>query len=420
MIEMAARIGYPQVSVASVSARAGMSTASFYECFGNIEDLLVASCRTAAARLLGNRPAETAGSTPDALRATLEPLLVAWQEDPAAGQILFVQTLAGGARARRTRARALAAFERSLERSLDGGDGATSRIDLPAAALTGALCGFAAGDPLEPLALLEDLLDWVDAYAVAAAAPRASVGSAILLPCAPASARRPRPDACWRPTQRLPRGRHGIPRTTVTRMHRARIIHGVAEVVSTKGYADATVADFVAAAGIARQVFYEHFANKADAFAAAQQYGSVEIRRVCSRAYFAPERWPERMSALLSAAAGLIAANRALAHLRLVDCYPAGPAAIERAERLRADMETFIYEGFGYGPPAAAPPERCADAIAGALFELIRRDLARGDAITMLPRRVPQLTFIAIAPFTGPSAAAALAGEHARRGGSRR
>ena len=65
MIDVAATSGYAQATVARVSLAAGVSSQTFYECFRDREDCLLAAYRVAAARLLdgvhapGTPPAAT-------------------------------------------------------------------------------------------------------------------------------------------------------------------------------------------------------------------------------------------------------------------------------------------------------------------------------------------------------------------------
>ena len=181
-----------------------------------------------------------------------------------------------------------------------------------------------------------------------------------------------------------------------------------------KGYANATVADIVAAAGVARDVFYEHFTDKHHAFLEAQQHPTQHILDTCAAAYFAAEHWPERVWRGLGTLLELIVENPAISHLRLVACYAAGPEAIRRAEEITRSFTIFLEEGYRYRPEADGLPRLSSQAIAGAVFEVVRRHIARGDYVG-LTGRLPQLTYIAIAPFTGPQEAVELVADLSAR-----
>jgi len=218
------------------------------------------------------------------------------------------------------------------------------------------------------------------------------------------------PDVIPAAPVRLPRGRHGLPAGLVARSRRMRIIWATAEVVQQKGYPNASVSDIVAAAGVARDVFYEHFENKQHAFLEAEQFVAQYVLDICTRAYFSAERWPERVWRGLRALTGLIAGFPALAHLRLVECYAAGPAAVRSTEELLRAAAIFLEEGYSYHPGAQALPRSFSQAITGAIFELIYREVAKGDAASV-PRLLPRLAYVAIAPFSGPDAAIRLVEE---------
>ncbi|HWX73969.1 MAG TPA: hypothetical protein VNZ05_01595 [Solirubrobacteraceae bacterium] len=70
----------------------------------------------------------------------------------------------------------------------------------------------------------------------------------------------------------------------------------------------------------------------------------------------------------------------------------------------------FLEEGYRYRPQSAALPRLWLRAITGAIFEIIQRRIAAGELATLGAYR-PQLTYIAIAPFTGPQEAIELVGE---------
>ncbi len=412
MIECCARSGYAQVSVVRLCAHAGVSTASFYECFRNREDCLLAALDDAAARILAPLAPRTQAESPDALRLALDGVLRALCRDPDAGRLLLIEALAGGARVQARRRRALADCEHRAEALLDGSQ-ASATFDIPAAALVGALRNLATpllrADEHEQLpSLLDGLLEWIGSYAIAPGASRSSTGSAVLLAAEPPQAQSA--DACALRVRRLPRGRHGIPPRAAARIQRTRIIHGTAQAIGATGYPELSVSEIVAAAHISRQVFYEHFPDKRHAFVAAQQHATVELLCLCWKAYFAARSWPQRVWSVLDALTSLIAANPTLAHLRIVDCYAAGPDAAQWTEQLVAAATIFLEEGYRCCPRARRLPALSSHATAGAVFELIQREVADGRART-LPLCLPLLTYLAIAPFTGPQEAARLVRE---------
>jgi AcrR family transcriptional regulator len=250
-----------------------------------------------------------------------------------------------------------------------------------------------------------DLLAWIRSYAVPAGQARWSTGPRALEPARSALSSGATP-LLSRP-DRLPRGNHRLPRGVVERNRRERIILATAEVIQEKGYETVTVSDIAIAAGLGKNVFYEHFTDKRHVFAVAQQHAAQETFNGCARAYFSQSTWPERLYTGLRTLTAIIAAEPALAHLRIVAPYAAGPEAIERTQQMTGMYGIFLEEGYGYRPEAAQLPRLCSSAIVDAVFEIIRGEIAAGHASDM-PRHVPQLAYIAIAPFTGPAAAVEL------------
>jgi AcrR family transcriptional regulator len=411
MIELCAREGYGSVSIADVSTRGGVSVSTFYELFGDKEACLLAAYEEAVRRLLEPLPlAPHDDGWLAVLRSVLAAVMEGFAHDPDAGRVMLVEARAAGPLLRDGRVSANRALGERLEAVLDHPSSDERTLDIPATALVGGLRAvlssyLRASREDELPALTDDALAWVGSYAVPDDRKRWSTGRGALLPMA--SVRRPRALAAPAP---LPRGRHSLPAALVTRSQRTRIIHATADVMLVKGYADATVADIVAAARVARDVFYEHFANKHDAFLAAQQHSTQDILDACAIAYFSATEWPERVWRGLRTLLDVIVQNPALAHLRLVECYAAGSAAVARAEEITRSFTVFLEEGYRYGAGGAAMPRLCSTAITGAIFDLIQRYIADGHT-RELPRTLPLLTYIAVAPFTGPADAVRWVGE---------
>jgi AcrR family transcriptional regulator len=417
MIELCAKQGYQAVSIAQLSSHAGVSSATFYEQFKDKEDCLLAAYREAAARVLAEMVAVEANSARPSAEWTrvagtaVRRMLQVLEKEPNSGQVLFTAALAAGPRVLKERRRVLGEFEQRAQDFLDSTPKTIGKLDLPSVAVVGALRSIVSRRlrmhaEQELPSLANDLVLWVQAYARRSKKARWSTSPSALLKT---PIRAQPPGGVPTPT-RLPRGRHRLPPGIVARSRRTRIIYATAEVMLAKGYEDATVADIVAAAGVSRDVFYEHFTDKQQAFLEAQQQSTQDILDACAVAYFSAKDWPERVWRGLETLIAVIASHPALAHLRLVECYAVGPAAVRRAEEITRAFTIFLEEGYGYSPSAAAVPRLSSQAITGAIFEIIQRDIAAGQ-VADLPRQLPLLTYIAIAPFTGPEHAISLIDE---------
>ncbi len=409
MVALASRHGYPAISIAQISAHAGVSSATFYEQFADKEDCLLAAYRAAAGRVLARMPPlDLAVDWRDASRTVVRGLLGALQDDADAGRLMLVGALAGGARVRDERERMVALFAVRAEEFLGASSREGEALDLPADMLLGAVRSIVS-EQLRTHSedrmglLVDDVMAWIESYAVSAGGQHWSTGRHTSLPA--------RVGERWLAAappavalQRLPRGRHGLAQAAVQRSQRTRIIHATSAVMVAKGYAAATVADIVSAAGISRDVFYWHFANKHEAYLAAQEYGTQNLFEACAAAYFAGQSWPERVWLALQVLVLAIAGNPALTHLRVLECYAAGTAAIEQTDQLKRVAVIFLQEGFTVSEKAARLPRLAAHAITGAVFESFYGRASRGE-LAGLPCELPLLTYLATAPFIGPQKA---------------
>ena len=103
--EFASR-GYAGTSSESISRRAGMSKATFYEHFANKEDCMVALFDVASETLLRSmaEAAELAGLDPDArIQASTQAYLTTVAEHPAFAQTLMVEIIGAGPNVARRR-----------------------------------------------------------------------------------------------------------------------------------------------------------------------------------------------------------------------------------------------------------------------------------------------------------------------------
>lgn len=172
---------------------------------------------------------------------------------------------------------------------------------------------------------------------------------------------------------------------------RARMLDALVVTVAEKGFADATVADVVARAGVSRRTFYEHFDDKLGCFLEAYESGSDAVLSEIEgrvRALGHDAGWRERLSEGLDAYVHILAAEPTFARVLNIDVLGAGPRALALREEV---LGRFVaqYEGLG-------GDDQLLRALVGGIAELVQARLLAGDAAS-LPELLPTLERLAFA-----------------------
>lgn len=213
-------------------------------------------------------------------------------------------------------------------------------------------------------------------------------------------------DAREEPTvQRLPRGRHGLPREFVVRSQRERLLDATSRAVSELGYPGLTVAAILQRAGVSRKTFYEHFSDKEECFLAAYDIVTAGLLHGVSEAYERPGPWPRRIRAGLAELLRLLAAEPAFARMCIVEVLAAGPRAQQRRDDTMRRFTVFFDAGLRELPPAITAPSLVAESVVGAIYEIVYARIRRGETDT-LPEILDDLVYVALVPFLGREQAA--------------
>jgi AcrR family transcriptional regulator len=193
--------------------------------------------------------------------------------------------------------------------------------------------------------------------------------------------------------QRLPRGRHNLPRADVAAQQRARILAALAEVLAERGYADTPVAAIIERAGVSRETFYQQFASKQACFVAAleQTVGGLadSLRRVPATGT-ALERFDRMLRSYLDA----LAAHPQRAWLFLVETYAAGPEAMRRRLALQDQFVAGIAALFRVRSKA---DRQTCEALVGAVVALVTARFVAGDVAGLAEVRRPVVALAAAA-----------------------
>jgi AcrR family transcriptional regulator len=418
-----AREGYAAASVAQVIAAAGVSRATFYAQFTDKHACLLSAYDQLTARLATEMTDAAASEPAQRPRAALAALLQTLETEPEIGWRTLVEPLGGGVQLRAHGRRRALQLADALERSLAESEPEPPCPDVPPLALIGGarhvICRRLRRSEYDALPLLDgELIAWMDSYALAPGQrPWATGPARQASPPAPARGAIDTPGegvngaSHAAAAQRLPRGRRRLRESVIARQLRERIVGATAQVALERGYAEMRVADIVAHSGVGRNVFYDYFRDKRDAFNAAQRDTLHIHLSECTASFFEAAPWPRRVWNALGTLIEILVEDPALAHLRIVESFSAGPEAVAVAEEIMLTLSFYAQEGHNYGPHAEKLPPVCAEAVAGAIYEILYHEIDAGQSAQLRSCR-PQLTYIAIAPFTGAAQAAQLIEEY--------
>lgn len=212
------------------------------------------------------------------------------------------------------------------------------------------------------------------------------------------------PTAADRVPQRLPRGRHGLPRRFIVHNQRERMLLAVAEAVAEQGYATTTVADIIARARLSRRTFYEHFADKEECFLAAYDTVVEQLLSAVSHAYEQGETWPQKVHDGLETFLGYLTSEPAFARMCIVEVIAAGPEARARRDAATRVFVDFLEPGRREAPDGVVVPVLASEVVVGGIYEIIYTRLLR-NAADELVAMLPDLLYCALVPYIGHRAA---------------
>lgn len=212
----------------------------------------------------------------------------------------------------------------------------------------------------------------------------------------------------------LPSGRHGLSREYVLASQRSRLIDAAVHVAGSDGYVAMTVSAVIARAGVSRKTFYELFADREACFLAALDDVLIQARVGARDATPADDvPWPECLRAMLAWGLDALTARPNAARVAFVEVLAAGPKAIRRRDAALGELGLLLSPGYEAAPPRVEVPRLMPEAIAGALYEIVRARVADGR-VAELPGLLPDLLYCALAPFVGPAEAARTAASPTR------
>jgi AcrR family transcriptional regulator len=225
------------------------------------------------------------------------------------------------------------------------------------------------------------------------------------------------PIAADRVPERLPRGRHGLPRRFIVHNQRERMLLAVAEAVAEQGFATTTVADIIARARLSRRTFYEHFADKEECFLAAYDTVVEQLLGAVGQAYEQADGWAQKVHDGLETFLAYLAAEPAFARMCIVEVVAAGPDARGRRDAAMRVFVDFLEPGRDAAPKGIVVPALAADVVVGGIYEIIYSRLQR-NAADELVEMLPEILYCALVPYIGHAEAEKAVRETRQRAGA--
>lgn len=423
LIELVGEHGYEATTVTQVIRRAGISRKAFYEHFGNMQECFLATYesivaddfeRVAAAAREASGPQEELGHG-------LGVLFQRAVQSPGAQRLVLVEVAALGPAGIARREQLISAYESMLRANL----GAVPRPGIISNPVLRAIVGgflkvlysrVQDRAERELPTLIPDLVRWSFSYYPQ---PRAMDAirelHPIRSPTGVVGGRAPGSLSPWSTSSRTrgeSRRTPNLSRSFLIHSQRERILDAVAQISAEKGYANMRLEDIAERAAVSLQAFYQHFADKEDAFLVAYEVGHGKGRAIVERVHDAAPDWPHAVKAAITALLDFLASEPAFAHMALVDALIATPRTAERSNNGIVRYAELLAPGFDQAPKANKPPTVTIEAIAGGIFELCLTYTVQGHGAE-LTELAPWVTYFALAPFVGPDLAARVASEPA-------
>ncbi len=204
--------------------------------------------------------------------------------------------------------------------------------------------------------------------------------------------------------ERLPRGRHGLPREFVAQNQRQRLLAALAECLEEKGYERTTVASIGKRAGVSKSDFYKHFETKDACFLAAYDDAVERLRARLLAGCEEREDWAHGVLAALGALVEVFAAEPAQAQLVLVEGLRAGRGVYDRYQAALQSFVPYLREGAPAPAGGERPPEATDEAVVGGIASLLARRVLAGEAAAV-PALLPEIAEFALTPYLGTAEA---------------
>ncbi len=201
-----------------------------------------------------------------------------------------------------------------------------------------------------------------------------------------------------------PGGGREAHRAAVADQQRARILAATERLVAERGCAGTTIERIAKEARVSSITFYDHFASKEEAFAAAFEHAAEEVRARLASEVPSGLPWPEQVREGLRVLLAAIAAEPERARMCLVETQKGGPGLLAHYEAALDGAVPKLREGRRLGASAEDLPETLEEATAAGVAWLLRERLEVAGAAG-IEEMLPRLADVVLGPYLGSAEA---------------
>jgi AcrR family transcriptional regulator len=196
----------------------------------------------------------------------------------------------------------------------------------------------------------------------------------------------------------------------VAEIQRARMLAAMVEVSAERGARNVSVVHVVERSGVSRRTFYELFSCSEECLLAALDDAMARASRYVLADYDPSARWAERIRSSLTGLLSFLDVERGAGRLLIVGSLGAGVKALERRERVLAQMISLVDEGGtlkGTGKETKSGsqlPPLTSEGVVGGVLSVLYSRLLQNDPGRLLSLTGPLMSMIVL-PYLGPAAA---------------
>jgi AcrR family transcriptional regulator len=204
--------------------------------------------------------------------------------------------------------------------------------------------------------------------------------------------------------ERLPPGRHGLPRDVVAQNQRDRLIAAITDSLYEQGYEKSTVSSIGRRARVSKADFYRHFASKEECLLAAYDAAVERLREEVLLVCADRGDWAQGVCVALALLLASLASEPANASLVLVGGLRGGRPVYDRFQEAVQRFVPYLRNGAPAGAGGSRPPEAVDEAVVGGIVSLLGQHVLAGET-ERLVEFFPEIAEFALTPYLGPAEA---------------